>query len=41
MHEAIRGSALEIIAAAGHLSNVERPDEFNRIAATFLASLPR
>jgi pimeloyl-ACP methyl ester carboxylesterase len=41
MHEAIRGSALEIIAAAGHLSNVERPDEFNRIAAAFLASLPR
>jgi pimeloyl-ACP methyl ester carboxylesterase len=28
-HEAIKGSELEVIERAGHVSNMERPDEFN------------
>ncbi|PYS91042.1 MAG: alpha/beta hydrolase [Acidobacteria bacterium] len=30
MHRAIRGSLFKVIAGAGHCSNLERPDEFNR-----------
>lgn len=33
------GARLEIIQGAGHVSNLEAPDEFNRIVATFLASI--
>ena len=33
----IPGSELSIIEGAGHLSNIEAPDEFNRIVGTFLA----
>ncbi len=39
MHQKIEGSQLEIIAHAGHLSNIERPAEFNDALATFLGSL--
>jgi pimeloyl-ACP methyl ester carboxylesterase len=39
MHEAIRGSRLEVIAGAGHVSNVERPAAFNHVLAEFLATL--
>ncbi len=35
----IAGSSLEIIPAAGHLANVEAPDAFGRVLATFLAGL--
>ena len=36
MHAAIPGSRLEIIPAAGHVSNLERPAAFNQLWAEFL-----
>lgn len=39
MHREIRGSHLEIIRGAAHISNVERPAEFNRALANFLKTL--
>ena len=39
MHDGIRGSALDVIERAGHLSNVERPTEFNRAMREFLSPL--
>jgi pimeloyl-ACP methyl ester carboxylesterase len=39
MHRAVAGSRLEIIASAGHLSNIERPEPFSRALASFLASV--
>ena len=38
MHRAIPGSQLSVIAAAGHLSSIERPDAFNRALGRFLSS---
>lgn len=39
MHEAIRGSRLEIVPGAGHLSNLERPAAFNASLSDFVGSL--
>ena len=39
MHGAIRGSRLEVIAGAGHVSNVERPAAFNHVLSEFLSAL--
>jgi len=39
LHAGIRGSRLEVIAHAGHLSNVERPAAFNHVLSEFLAAL--
>lgn len=39
MHAAIHGSRLEVIAGAGHLSNLERPAAFNHVISEFLARL--
>jgi len=39
MHHEIRGSRLEIIEGASHLSNMERPAEFNRALTSFLNAL--
>jgi len=39
LHEAIRGSRLEVIQHAGHVSNMERPAAFNHVLTEFLASL--
>jgi pimeloyl-ACP methyl ester carboxylesterase len=39
MHKEIRGSHLEVIEGAGHVSNLERPAEFNRHLRAFLDSL--
>jgi 3-oxoadipate enol-lactonase len=38
MARRIPGARLAIIEEAGHLSNLERPQEFNRVLAEFLAS---
>jgi 3-oxoadipate enol-lactonase len=40
MHRGIPGSRLEIIEDSGHMSNLERPEEFNAILTSFLDSLP-
>jgi 3-oxoadipate enol-lactonase len=39
MHAQIPGSRLELIADAGHLVNIERPQEFNRIVSDFLGEV--
>jgi pimeloyl-ACP methyl ester carboxylesterase len=39
LQAAIRGSRLEVIPAAGHLSNVERPAAFNAALSEFVGSL--
>ena len=39
MHEHIEGSSLKIIDYAGHVSNLEQPDEFNKYLLDFLNSL--
>jgi pimeloyl-ACP methyl ester carboxylesterase len=39
MHLAITGSRLEVIAGAGHVSNMERPATFNHALSEFLVSL--
>jgi 3-oxoadipate enol-lactonase len=36
LHGMISGSQLKVIPAAGHLTNLEQPDEFNRIADEFV-----
>jgi pimeloyl-ACP methyl ester carboxylesterase len=40
MVDAIPGARLEIIPRAGHLSNLEQPEAFNRALLDFLATLP-
>lgn len=40
MQALIEGSRLQVIEGAGHVSNVERPDEFDRTLAEFLEGLP-
>ncbi len=39
MAEKIKNAKLEIIPGAGHLSNLEQPDSFNKAVQKFLASL--
>ena len=39
MHAAIAGSTLAVIPRAGHVSNIERPTEFNSAMRNFLASV--
>ncbi len=39
MHEKIPGSILEVIDHAGHLSNLENPDSFNKKLRSFISSL--
>ena len=36
----VEGSRLVVVEGAGHLSNVERPEEFNRALVEFLRALP-
>lgn len=40
LHSAIRHSALHFIEKAGHLSNLERPDDFNQLLSEFLVRMP-
>jgi len=35
MHRAINGSKFQLIEGAGHLPNLERPAEFNRLIDEF------
>jgi len=37
MHERIKGSELTILKSASHLSNLEKPEAFNRAVSSFLA----
>ena len=37
----IPGARLEVIKNAGHSSNLDQPDAFNRVFVEFLDSLPR
>lgn len=39
MHREIGGSRLKIIEGAGHVSNIERPEEFNRTLVEFLSEV--
>lgn len=39
MHQAIEGSELKVIEKAGHVSNLEQPEEFNRHLQEFLAGI--
>ena len=39
MHEKIKGSTLQVVENAGHVSNLEQPHEFNIHLASFLATL--
>lgn len=41
MHAAIAGSRLEIIPEAGHASNMEQPEVFNRLLSDFLGATIR
>lgn len=36
LHRGIAGSQLEVIAGAGHMPNLERPDAFNEVVGDFL-----
>jgi pimeloyl-ACP methyl ester carboxylesterase len=40
MHAKIEGTRLVKIEGAGHVSNLERPGEFDRALAEFLGGLP-
>ena len=40
MAKKIPGAHLEVIAGAGHSSNLDRPEAFNRVLRSFLDSLP-
>jgi pimeloyl-ACP methyl ester carboxylesterase len=39
LHAAISGSTLVVLAGAGHLCNLEAPEEFNRAVRTFLGDM--
>jgi pimeloyl-ACP methyl ester carboxylesterase len=39
MHQAILGSRFEVLTGAGHVSNLEQADEFNRILLDFLRTV--
>ena len=40
MAKKIRGARLEVIAGAGHSSNLDQPEAFNRVLREFLDGLP-
>jgi len=40
MAKKIPGARLEVIRGAGHASNLDQPDAFNRVLRDFLDGLP-
>lgn len=40
-HKRVQNSQFEIIPECGHISSMERPDEFNAIVERFVSSLPK
>jgi len=40
MAKKIPGARLEVIADAGHSSNLDQPEAFNRVLRSFLDALP-
>jgi len=40
MAKKIPGARLEVIAGAGHASNLDQPEAFDRVLVSFLDSLP-
>jgi 3-oxoadipate enol-lactonase len=40
IHKAVAASRLEILPKAGHLSNLENPEAYNAVLASFLGGLP-
>jgi len=40
MAKKIPGARLEVIAGAGHSSNLDQPEAFNRVLREFLVGLP-
>jgi 3-oxoadipate enol-lactonase len=40
MAKKIPGARLEVIRGAGHSSNLDQPEAFNRVLLDFLAALP-
>ena len=41
MHNSIPGAKIEIITGAGHVSNMERPEQFNKIVKEFCSTVLR
>ena len=39
--QAIAGARMEVIDRAGHLANIEQPDEFNRLVGEFIKGVER
>jgi 3-oxoadipate enol-lactonase len=39
LHRGIKGARFNVIDRAGHLSNLEQPEEFNRVLSDFIGSL--
>lgn len=39
MHQGIKGARFNVIDRAGHLSNLEQPEEFNKVLSDFIGSL--
>ncbi len=39
MHNLIPGAKIEIITGAGHVSNMERPEQFNKIVKEFCSAV--
>jgi 3-oxoadipate enol-lactonase len=37
--ELIEGSVLEVIPGAGHLANIEKPEQFNKVVSDFLSKI--
>ena len=41
IHKLIKNSKFKIIKNAGHLSNIENPEEFNKIILNFISNVKK